>query len=234
MIRTNENYYKQRHSKFQYEKLLTCLMQERSMSISRGYLVVIFLHCLTQLKAMNIENIMNVSDTEFVAENESIISTNVIRKEEICDQSSSVSVPEASIHILPTQNQNETNTLGQNEPNSASAIQCTSNQSPSPATQRTSNQSLSPVNERIANQSTAAATQCTVNKSPAAVVTRRSCNQPSNTDMLGQNEPNSTVTLPKYINKQKQSSMIKDKTKNKKVNASSDENNTNNKKGSVP
>ena len=63
-------------------------MQERSMSISRGYLVVIFLHCLIQMKA--IDNLMNDFDTEFVAEDESVISTNIIRKEEIGDQSSSV------------------------------------------------------------------------------------------------------------------------------------------------
>ena len=42
----------------------------------------------------DIKNIMNDSDTEFVAEDESVISTNIIRKEEIVDQSSSVSVPE--------------------------------------------------------------------------------------------------------------------------------------------
>ena len=48
----------------------------------------------------DIENIMNDSDTEFVAEDESVISTNIIRKEEIGDQSSSGSVPEASVYIL--------------------------------------------------------------------------------------------------------------------------------------
>ena len=48
------------------------------------------------------ENIMNESDTEFVAADESVISTNIIRKEEIDDQNSSASVPEASIHILST------------------------------------------------------------------------------------------------------------------------------------
>ena len=37
----------------------------------------------------DIENIMNNYDTEFVAERESVISTNIIRKEEIGDQSSS-------------------------------------------------------------------------------------------------------------------------------------------------
>ena len=102
-------------------------MQERSMSVSRDYLVVIFLHCLTQVKA-DIKNVMNNSDTEFVAEDESVISTNIIRKEEVGDQSSSVSVPEASIHILSTQNEDETDTLGQDALNSAPATQRTSNQ----------------------------------------------------------------------------------------------------------
>ena len=57
----------------------------------------------------NIANIINDSNTGFVVEDESVISTNIIRKEEISDQSRSVSVPEASIHILPTQNEDETN-----------------------------------------------------------------------------------------------------------------------------
>ena len=56
----------------------------------------------------DIENIMNDSDTEFVAEDESVISTSIIRKKEIGDQSSSVSVPEASFHILSTQNEDAT------------------------------------------------------------------------------------------------------------------------------
>ena len=56
----------------------------------------------------NIANIINDSNTEFVVEDESAISTNIIRKEEIGNQSSSVSVPEASIHILPTQTEDET------------------------------------------------------------------------------------------------------------------------------
>ena len=106
----------------------------------------------------DIENIMNDSDTEFVAEDESVISTNIIRKEEIDDQSSSASITEASVHILSTQNEDETDTLGQDEPKSAPASQRTSNQSPSPANQRTSNQSPSSANQRTANQSPAAAT----------------------------------------------------------------------------
>ena len=102
----------------------------------------------------DIENIMNDSDTDFVAEDDSVISTNIIRKEEVDDQSSSVSVPEASIHILFTQNEDETDTLGQDEPNSAPATQCTFNQSPSSAPQRISNQSPSPASQHISNQST--------------------------------------------------------------------------------
>ena len=50
----------------------------------------------------DIKNIMSDSDTEFVTEDKSVISTSNIRKEEIGDQNSSVSVPEASIHILST------------------------------------------------------------------------------------------------------------------------------------
>ena len=79
--------------------------------------MVIFLHFLAWFESDEgeIENIMNDSDTEFVAEDESVISTNIItniiRKEEIGDQSSSVSVPEASTHILPTQSEDETDTM---------------------------------------------------------------------------------------------------------------------------
>ena len=73
------------------------------------------------------ENIMNDSNTELVAEVESVISTNIIRKGEIGDQSSSVSVPKASTHILWTQNKDKIDTLGQDEPNSAPATQCNSN-----------------------------------------------------------------------------------------------------------
>ena len=134
---------------------------------------------------------MNDSDIEFVAEDESVIPTNIIRKEEIGDQSSSVSVPEASIHILSTQNEDETNTLVHDEPNSSPAPQRTSNQSPFPANQCTSNQSPSPANQRTANhspaaatqrtshQSPAAATQRTADQSPAAVVTRHTSGQSS-------------------------------------------------------
>ena len=104
----------------------------------------------------DIENIMNDSGTQFVAEDESVISTNITRKEEISDQSGFLSVPEASIHILSTQNEDEIDTLGQDEPNFVSA------------TQRISNQSPSPDNQCTANQSPAAATQRTSNQSPAA------------------------------------------------------------------
>ena len=130
---------------------------------------------------------MNDSDTEFVAEDESVISTNIIRKEEIGDQSSSVSVPEPSIHM--------TDALCQDEPNSAPVTQRTANQSPAGATQRTSNQSL------------AAATQRTADQSHAAVVTRCTSDQSS------KSTPSPTVTLPKNTKKWNQSSMIKDKMK---------------------
>ena len=176
----------------------------------------------------HIENIMNNSDTEFAAEDESLISTNIIRKEGIGDQSSSVSVPEASIYILPTQNENEIDTSGQDEPNSAPATQRTSNQSPSPASQCTANQSPVAATQCNSDQSPAAATQRTADQSPAAVVTRRSSGQSS------KSTPPPTVTLPKNIKKWKQSSMRKDKMKKKKVNAPSDVNNTNQKKDSVP
>ena len=112
----------------------------------------------------NIENVMNASDTEFVVENESVIATNIIRKEEISDQSSSVLVPEALIHILSTHNEDENNTSGQDEPNSAPVTQRTLNQSPSPATQRTSNLSHFTANQLIVNQSPTAATQRTSNQ----------------------------------------------------------------------
>ena len=108
----------------------------------------------------NIENVMNASDTEFVVENESVIATNIIRKEEISDQS----IPEALIHILSTHNEDENNTSGQDEPNSAPVTQRTLNQSPSPATQRTSNLSHFTANQLIVNQSPTAATQCTSNQ----------------------------------------------------------------------
>ena len=45
----------------------------------------------------DIENIMN----------DSLISTNIIRKEEVGDQSSFLSVPEASIYIFSIQNEDE-------------------------------------------------------------------------------------------------------------------------------
>ena len=179
-----------------------------------------------------IENTIIDSDTVFVAEDESVISTNIIGKDEIGDQSSLVSVPQASIHI-------QVNNLGQNEQNSVPATQRDSNQLPSPANQRISNPSPSPANQRTtnqshstttqgtSNQSPAAATQRTTNQSPAAVVTRRIADQSS------KSTPSPTVTLPKSTNRWEQSSMIKDKMEEKTVNASSEENNTNQKKGSV-
>ena len=45
---------------------------------------------------------MNDSDTEFVVEDELEISTNMVRKEEIGDQSSSISFSKVSIYILST------------------------------------------------------------------------------------------------------------------------------------
>ena len=72
----------------------------------------------------DIENIINDSDTEFVAEDESVISTNIIRNEEISDQSSSVSVP-GTIHILSIQKEDETNTSDQDEPSSVPTSQRT-------------------------------------------------------------------------------------------------------------
>ena len=151
----------------------------------------------------------------------------------------SVLVPEASIHILSTQNEDETDTLGQDETNSGPATQRTSNKRPSSPTQRTSDQSPSPANQgtvnqlpaaatqHTSNQSSASATQYTANQSPAAVVARHTSDQSSKSTHLP------IVTLPKNIKKQKQSSMMKDKTKKRKVNAPSDKNNTNQKRGSV-
>ena len=152
----------------------------------------------------DIENIMNDSDAEFVAEDESVISTKIIRKEEMGDQSSTVSVSiqiSASIQIFSTQNEDETNNLGLDELNFEILL---------PLTQHTSNQSPSPANQRTTNQSFAAATHCTADQSPAAVVTRCTSNQSS------KSSPPPTVTIPKNTKKRKQSSMIKDKTKRKR------------------
>ena len=204
-------------------------MQERSMSISRGYSGDIFtlLDSIDSEDEEDLENMMNGSDTEFVAEDRSVISTNIIRKEEIGDQSSSVSVSEASIHILSTQNEDETNSLGKDGPNSTPATQSTC-KSPSPATQHTSNQLPSPAFQRPANQSPSPACQRIANQSPADVVIRHT------SDQSPRSTPSPTVTLPKNTKKRKQSSMIKEKKKKEKVNAPSDENNTNQKKDTVP
>ena len=137
----------------------------------------------------------------------------------IGDQSSSVSVPEESTHILPTPNEVESNTLGQYEPNYVLTTQRTSNQSPSPAKQRTSNQSPSPANQRTANQSPSAATQLTSNQSPAAAAQRATNESPKavvtrrTSDQSSKSTPPPTVTLPQKNKKWKQNSMIKDKTK---------------------
>ena len=77
-------------------------MQERSMAILRCDLMVIFFAILDTIESDDegyIENTMIDSDTVFVAEDESVISTNIIGKDETGDQSSLVSVPQASIHI---------------------------------------------------------------------------------------------------------------------------------------
>ena len=155
----------------------------------------------------------------FVAEDESLISTNIIRKEEIGNQSSSASAPEPSIHILSTQNKDETDTLGQDERNSAPATQQTSNQLPSPATQRTSNEAPSSANERTTNQSLAAATQRSFNQSPAAATQRTADQSPAavitrcTSNQSSKPTPPPTVNLPKNTEKQKQSLIIKGKTK---------------------
>ena len=112
-----------------------------------------------------------------------------------------MSVSEASIDIVPTQNQDKNDALGQNEPNFA------------PGTQRTCNQSHFPVN------------QCTSNQAPAAVISRHTSDQSFKSTRLP------TATLPKNTKKRKQSSMIKHKMKKKKINAPSNENNANQKKG---
>ena len=97
----------------------------------------------------DIENIMNDSDKEILSEGESAISTSIIKTKAIGDQSSSVSVPEASIDIFSSKNKDESDTLGQDKPSPAPNSQRTSNQSSSPPTQRTSNQTSSPVNQQL-------------------------------------------------------------------------------------
>ena len=182
----------------------------------------------------DIENITNDSDTEIRADDGSAISFSIIRNEEIRDQSSNVSVPEASIHNLSTQNKDETGTSGQDEPNYGLSTQHTFHQSPSSATHCTSNQSTSPANQRTINQLPAAATQCTSNQSTAAAATQRTANHSPaavvtrcTSNQLSKSTTSSTVTLPQNTNKWRQISMIKDKTKKKMVSASSDENNMN-------
>ena len=128
---------------------------------------------------------------------------------------------------MSAQNEDETNNLGQDEPNSSPATPPTSNQSYSPATQRTANKSPAASTQSTSNQSPAAVTQRTADQSPAAVVTRRTFNQSSKSTRLP------TVTLPKDTKKKKQSLMVKDKMKKKKTNAPSDKNNTNQKRDSA-
>ena len=57
-------------------------------------------------------NKMNDFDAEFVAEDESVISTNIIRKEEFGDQSSSVLVPKHQLTFSLPKKEDETDTLG--------------------------------------------------------------------------------------------------------------------------
>ena len=95
-------------------------------------------------------------------------------------------------------------TSGQDEPNSAPATHRTCCQSPVAVTKRTTDQS------------------------PTAVVTGYTSVQPSNST------PTPTVSLPKITKKPNQSLLIKDKTKKKKVNCSSIENNTNQTRDSIP
>ena len=123
------------------------------------------------------------------------------------------------IHILSTQNKDETDTLGQDERNSAPATQHTSNKLPSPATQRTSNEAPSSANERTTNQSPAAATQRSFNQSPAAATQRTADQSPAavntrrTSNQSSKPTPLPTVTLPKNTEKRKQSLIIKGKTK---------------------
>lgn len=56
-----------------------------------------------------IENLINDSDTEFVTENETAIPNNDNMNEGNTDHNSYISVPEASIHILPMQSQEHDN-----------------------------------------------------------------------------------------------------------------------------
>ena len=162
-----------------------------------------FIESFESVDEGNIKNVMTYSDTEFVAEDESVISTYIIRKEKIGDQSSSVSFPEASMYFQ---------LVFQSVAFSChSAYSQSVNQPPSPATQRTS------------NQSPAAATQRTADQSPAAVVITHTSDQSSKST-----PPPPTVTIPKK--KQETEAKLDDQ----RLNTPSDENNTNQKKGSVP
>ena len=67
-------------------------MQERTLSISRGYLVRLFFPLFQSNDEGYIENAINNSDTEIVSEDESAASTDIIRKQEIGYQCSSLSV----------------------------------------------------------------------------------------------------------------------------------------------
>ena len=95
----------------------------------------------------------------------------------------------------------------------AATTQRISNQSASPASQRTVNQSPTAATQRTSNRSSAPSTQRASDESPSVVVTRPNSNQSF------KSTPPLTVTLPKNTKKRKQSPMIKDKAKKKKVNA---------------
>ena len=134
----NKSYYTQRHLVWTVSNMDN--VRKKYVNIERLFSGDIFalLDLIESVDKEYTENIKKNPDTEFVAI-ESAISTNIMRKEEISDKSSSVSVPEAWIHILSIQNEDETSTLHQHEPNSAPVTQRTSNQQPFPATQCTSN-----------------------------------------------------------------------------------------------
>ena len=115
-------------------------------------------------------NIMNDSDTEFVAEDKSISLLVSLEKKRLVTKVAPYQFQKHQSTFCLTKNEDETETLGQDEPNSAPVTQHTSNQSPSPATHHTSNQSPSPANKSTAKASPAAATQRASNQSPAANV----------------------------------------------------------------
>ena len=182
----------------------------------------------------DIENIMNDSDTEFVAENESVISANIIRKEEIVVQSSSITLQlqkhQSTFCLAKTEK--KIDTLGQNEPNSAPTTQRTSNQPPSPAPQRTSD-NVPPISHLLLllNAFLINHLLLPLNVLPISHLLLLLF------DVLPISYPNlpllQQLLYPKNTEKRKQRWMIKDKTKKKNFIAPSDEKNTNQEKGSL-